>query len=41
MNQTIDAIFDGEVFCPFIPSIIKNNSMANDGRCVFEGDISR
>ena len=41
MNQTIETIFDGEVFCPVIPPIIKNNSMANDGQCISEGDVSR
>jgi len=41
MNQTIEAIFDGEVFRTVIPPIIKNNSMAHGGRCIFEGDVSR
>jgi hypothetical protein len=41
MNQTIEAIFDDEVFRPVISPVIKANSMAHDGRCIFEGDVSR
>ena len=41
MNQTIEAIFDYEVFRPVIPPVINANSMANVGRCIFEGNVSR